>query len=220
MNEIEKARAAWGRAASFTADKEGAYPEHADAQEFEAAERKVVLEYGCGGGSDALSYLRRGAQVIACDIVESNVATALARISDAGFTARGVVLKKSEEIPVPTGSVEIVNAHGVLHHIIDPLPVLRDMRRALKSRGQLFAMLYTETLEESFKHKIEQLQLEYPGLARSEALAWCTDGEGAPYARSYTEAQGRELLDQAGFSVVSTTEYNRGAFRTFKAKRK
>src|SRR4030067_2872760 len=74
----------WKKAASYPESKEDYYPEHAAVQEFNQYTGKRVLEYGCGGGSDALSYLRRGNTVAYLDIVPSNVIVTSPRIEAAG----------------------------------------------------------------------------------------------------------------------------------------
>src|SRR2546429_6246154 len=80
MTTIEQTRKAWARAANFPANKETVYPEHAEVQEFDLNAGKTVLEYGCGGGADALSYLRRQCRVWYVDVVPENVQRATERI--------------------------------------------------------------------------------------------------------------------------------------------
>jgi 2-polyprenyl-3-methyl-5-hydroxy-6-metoxy-1,4-benzoquinol methylase len=215
---IERVREAWSRAAGFPVDKERVYSDHAAAQEFELAKGKTVLEYGCGGGSDTLSYLRRGAMVYFADIVHSNVEVTDLRVTSEGFAqfAMPVALNASATIPLPSSMFDIVSSHGVLHHIVDPLPVLKEFLRLLKPEGKLYVMLYTPSLEERCGTKIAGLVLSQR-ISKEEAFAWCTDGDGAPYARSYSTEEGVGLLQQAGFRVVSSLVYNSGDFRTFRA---
>jgi len=220
--EIERARAHWHRAANYPADKEAVYaPGHASAQEFDAAKGKLVLEYGCGGGSDAMSYLRRGARVWYADVVHSNVAAAGTRIEAAGLSAQAfpLALKASADLStLATESFDIVSSHGVLHHIVDPVPVIREFHRILKPTGLFYCMLYTEHLERRFERQIADLILAHR-ISKSEAFCWLTDERGGPYARSYTVSEGTELLKGCGFRVVKTTDYAKGDFRTFKAER-
>ena len=219
---LERTREFWERAARYPIDKEAHYPDHAAAQDFDRAAHKVVLEYGCGGGSDVLSYLRRdAAQVFACDVVHSNVETTVSRAVAAGFE-RKIALKlldASDRIELPSGSIDIVNAHGVVHHIVDPAPVLAEFFRLLKPGGTLTMMLYTAELEARFASRIDDLVQGEKKLTPGEAFAWCTDEEGAPYARSYTTDQGRALLEGAGFLYESSMVYNNGDFRTFRARK-
>lgn len=101
---VGRARKFWKVASTFPPNKEDVYPEHTKAQEFDALpSNSLVLEYGCGGGSDAMSFLRRGHRVVACDINPSNIASTGARIREADalrFHERYAtwMLLKSDEI--------------------------------------------------------------------------------------------------------------------------
>jgi SAM-dependent methyltransferase len=220
MIPMDRIRQVWTRAATFPANKEGCYPDHAKVQEFDQHVNARVLEYGCGGGSDAMSYLRRGCTIWYADIVPENVEAARRRIEQAGLTAPsyGLVLERSDALPLPPGYFDVVNAHGVLHHIEEPVPVLRALRRVLKPGGYLYVMLYTEHLRTQLDAEVRDL-MGNPQfrLTEGEAFGWATDGQGVPYARAYTEAEGRALIESAGVAVISATPYNSDFFRCFKA---
>jgi SAM-dependent methyltransferase len=212
-------RAAWSRAAGFPASKEEAYPGHTSAQEFELHRGKRVLEYGCGGGADAMSYLRRGCTVWFVDIVEENVKAADARIRAAGLGAmgQGWWLEHNDGIPLPDGVADVASAHGVIHHIPEPVPVLQEIRRVLKPGGLFYCMLYTEFLLARAQPVIRDLT-ENGRCTVEEAFCAFTDGPGAPYARAYTDDDARHLFASAGFGAVDVTGvYNRGDFRTYRA---
>lgn len=221
----------WERASEYPANKEECYPDHARLQQFDKAKGKVVLEYGCGGGGDTLSYLRRGATVKFADFVPKNIDTTYGRIWASNFEAstyEGLLLKDSAKIPLKDKSVDIVSSNGVLHHITDPLPVLKEFYRVLKKGGSLYVMMYTENLWNSFADRIKELTKTW-GISEFTAFGWCTDNEGYPYARAYTEKEGTELIEKAGFSMSWLEAYaptledrkaNRFIFRMFKADKK
>jgi ubiquinone/menaquinone biosynthesis C-methylase UbiE len=220
MNDYEvRTREIWKRAASFPTDKESYYPEHAKVQEFDRDGGKNVLEYGCGGGSDTVSFLKRGAFVWYVDVVPSNVEATATRIRALHTgEAEGRVLERSDQIPCPDESFDVVSAHGVLHHIPEPLYVLQEFYRVLRPGGLAYVMLYSEHYFKELQPRIANLQRE-KHLAFEEAAGWCTDAEGVPYSRFYTEAQGNELFRVAGFKVLQAPLWNKGCFRTFKAEK-
>ena len=214
---IERVRACWARAAGFPGDKERVYPEHAVAHGFDKHAGADVLEYGCGGGSDTLSWLRRGCQVWALDVTPSNVDTTLVRARKMGlsYSLSALALDQSAPIPLASDGFDVVSCHGVLHHIPDPMPVLREFFRLLKPGGHLYVMLYTETL---WKRLLPLTEAGIArGLTREEAFGWGTDEEGCPYAVHYTEAEGVALLASVGFTVLGSLDYNNAEFRTFHA---
>jgi 2-polyprenyl-3-methyl-5-hydroxy-6-metoxy-1,4-benzoquinol methylase len=217
---LDRVRAHWTKAAGYPVNKEAIYHGHADAHEFAACKGKRILEYGCGGGSDTLSMLARGAHVAYADVVHSNVDVTRERVKANGWEERStpLYLDASATIDLPSGSCDVVTSHGVLHHIVDPLPVLREFHRILKPHGRLLVMLYTEQLEHRLRKEIADNVLRHR-LDRFEAFAWATDEKGAPYARSYTRVQGIKFLEDAGFTFESSVDYNRGDFRTFRAAR-
>ncbi len=221
MISLEHIRAVWHSAASYPANKEAVYPEHGAVQEFDLHRDEKVLEYGCGGGADAMSYLRRGCTVWYVDIVPANVEAARRRIEQAGLNGRayGLAIDESARIPIAGHYFDVVSSHGVLHHIEDPAPVVREFHRLLRPGGLLYVMLYTEHLRAHFDAAVRDLMGPPHRLAEVEAFAWCTDGQGVPYARSYTEAEGWALITAGGFDVIRATEFNTRFFRTYKARR-
>jgi SAM-dependent methyltransferase len=224
MSLTEDYRKVWSRASEFPPNKEQVYPEHAKVQEFTKAIDKTVLEYGCGGGSDALSYLRRGAKVWYADICPANVEKTTERVIQGGFAGKAWALPLDATAPLPLGGsyFHIVNCHGVLHHIDDPALVallLSEFRRLLRPEGRLYLMLYTETLRQKFDMNITSLLASGPCKTEHEAFGWCTDGENVPYARWYTGDEGKTLLEANGFKVIDLRLYQDGDFRTFVAER-
>ena len=214
----------WQSAGSYPFDKEAYYPEHAEVQEFGLYSGRAVLEYGCGGGSDARSYAVRGALVTACDIVPENLAVAASRFGeivqpDEKFVMPSFVhLAASSPLPFESESFDVITSHGVVHHIVEPDPVMAEFTRVLVPGGVCYLMLYTEGLWDNFAKQIKCLVAKH-GVTEREAFAWCTDGAGAPYARPYTEAEGQDLLARAGLKTEKVTTWNHGLFRTFKARK-
>jgi ubiquinone/menaquinone biosynthesis C-methylase UbiE len=219
MIPIEVTRDAWKRAGTFPASKETIYSEHATIQEFIQHVGEKVLEYGCGGGSDTLSYLRRKCRVWYADVVPENIEATRARIAIVGLQAfaHPVPMETSWPIPIAGQVMDCVSSHGVLHHIEEPEPVVAEFHRVLRMGGVCYVMLYTETLWAEHARQVKSLLAAGKCQSETEAFGWCTDGVGVPYARAYTEAEGRALLEGAKLRVVSATAYHKGLFRTFKA---
>jgi len=214
--DLTVVRQFWQCASGYPPDKEKCYPDHAIAHEFDRVAGQAVLEYGCGGGSDTMSLLRRGCTVWFADVVITNVRMTMARVQAAGYLAKaiGVPLMHSDKTMLPDGTVDVVNCHGVLHHIEDPRPVLDEFVRVLKPGGRAAIMLYTEGLEKNLAEETQKHMAR--GLTQGQAFGWATDGEGCPYSRSYTVSEGTNLLESAGLKVESTFDYANGLFRTFR----
>lgn len=224
--EFEVSRQFWERARDFPPNKESPHVygrAHTTAQDFDYHAGLRVLEYGCGGGADAMSYLRRRCDVTYCDIVPANVVRTTERIEIEATREpqlpRGhpVVLPASAPLPFPDGVFDLVNAHGVLHHIWDPAPVVAEFFRVLRPDGWVYAMLYTDNLFERCRSHVESLM--GTGLTCEQAFGAVTDGSGCPYARPYTKPQGHALLESAGFFVDKAFVYNDGDFCTYRGRK-
>lgn len=221
LSPSEEYRVAWRLAQTFPVDKEKVYPEHGVVQEFDKHYGLRCLEYGCGGGSDTRSLLRRGNSVWFADIVGSNVDATWKSIErlpiHAGFNP--LPLSHSDIIPLAASFFDLITAHGVLHHIPEGVErVVAELVRVLRPGGLFYAMLYTEILERNYEEQARRFAREN-GWTWERALSECTD-PGTPYTRVYTEDEGRALFEGAGLVVKAAPIWNRGEFRTFQCYKK
>lgn len=219
---LDRERSFWKCAGKFPPNKEEIYPDHAAAVGFdEIPVGRRVLEYGCGGGADAMSWARREQLVWYSDVVEENVLEASKRIQAAGLSSLCTPWKLEASDRWPRGDwtdfFDVVHSHGVLHHIEDPRSVLRAMRSAIKTSGRLVVMLYSPKLRESFEENIRRFMKMDPPLTEGEAFGWCTDGQGCPYARGYSVDETRELLRETGFRLMESRPSHKGLFITHHA---
>jgi SAM-dependent methyltransferase len=171
-----------------------------------------------------MSYLRRGCDVTFCDIVPANVMMAAQRIVAQGASdptdgrrATATLLDASAPLPFPDAAFDVASAHGVLHHIADPSPVVDEFFRVLRPGGWLYVMLYTESLAARCEPIMAGLMTT--GRSREQAFGAVTDGSGCPFARPYTDEEGRRLLERTGFAVDRVIVYNDGDFRTFRGRK-
>lgn len=208
----------WSRASGFPVNKELVYSEHKIAQEFDLIRNKLVLEFGCGNGTDGISYLKRGNQVVFCDIVPGNIDAARKNVGSLIGSAYFQFLEPGKDLPFDDNEFDIVNMHGVCMHIVEPLPVLKELVRVLKPGGHMYVMLYTEFLYNKGEETVKNF-MERENLTLWQAFGAFTDGPGTPYARYYTEEEGRALFSEVGLTVLSTYVYNNYDFRTFKLKK-
>lgn len=218
---IAKVRQGWKFVAdAYVLNKASAYPEHPKIQEFDLHKDKLVLEYGSGVGSDAYEYLQRGNSVVLCDIVPENLAKAKHNLIYFGLVENAMfqLLNESYPLPFKNETFDLVNSHGVVHHIPEGPEVVKEFYRVLKPGGLCYIMLYTEFLGMHFAPQIKPLMEQHPEIqSQEEAFCWLVDGFGTTYAIPYTEKDGVNLLESAGFEVLKTSLYNMDFFRTYKA---
>jgi SAM-dependent methyltransferase len=94
---------------------------------------KVVLDFGCGDGTDTIEIARRGARrVIGLDIREDVLERARAEAERAGVADRCVFTTSSDE------RVDAVMSIDGFEHYADPEQVLHTVRRLLNPDGRVF----------------------------------------------------------------------------------
>lgn len=98
-----------------------------------------VLDLGTGTGVVAVTLARFGCRVTAIDHSPEMLAHARVRAQTAGVEDRvAFQLGDGERLPYPDASFDAVTIQGVLHHLPDCLPMLRESHRILRSGGELY----------------------------------------------------------------------------------
>jgi SAM-dependent methyltransferase len=95
---------------------------------------KVVIDFGCGSGSEAVEMARRGAQkVIGLDIQEKGLEVARERAAQAGVSDRCAFTTHTDE------RADVIVAIDSFEHFDDPAAILRLMRAMIKPDGYVIA---------------------------------------------------------------------------------
>ena len=94
-----------------------------------------LLELGCGTGNLAIAFLKEGlaSSVTGMDISKGMIE--VARKKSVGLRECEFVVGSALQLPFPEGQFDVVAADSFLHHILDPAPCLREIRRVLKPTG-------------------------------------------------------------------------------------
>jgi ubiquinone/menaquinone biosynthesis C-methylase UbiE len=158
--------------------------------EFDLWQGKDVLEVGCGIGTDAVNFVRAGANYRGVDLSVESVAIASRRLCVYGLQATFTVCN-AESLPT-LQKFDLIYSFGVIHHTPDPLAALKECHRCLKDDGELRIMLYAK---DSFKAAMIDAGLDQP-----EAQFGC------PIAHTYTKAEATALLAEAGFQVKDISQ--------------
>lgn len=101
---------------------------------------EVVLDVGCGAGFDSLLAARDigpTGRVIAVDMTEAMLRRTRAGAAALGLTQVETYLGYAEELPVETGSVDVVISNGVLNLTPDKMAAVKEIRRVLKPTGRI-----------------------------------------------------------------------------------
>jgi len=97
---------------------------------------KRILEVGAGTGRDAVALVHAGAEVLTLDYVPGSLDLTIKAANSAGVSV-SPVCGDGQAMPFADGTFDVVFHQGLLEHFPDPLPLLRDNIRVLKSGGHL-----------------------------------------------------------------------------------
>ncbi|CAL8266365.1 unnamed protein product [Lota lota] len=103
----------------------------------------LALDVGCGSGQGSALLAKHFASVVATDISPAQIEMAVAHASMPNVTYK---LSTAEELPLTTGSVDLVTAICAFHWFDRPR-FLQEAHRVLKPRGCLALLNYTLDME-------------------------------------------------------------------------
>jgi ubiquinone/menaquinone biosynthesis C-methylase UbiE len=107
-------------------------------------EGKVLLDAGCGNGSQSVAYTELGLEVIALDLssgLEHGLAF-IGRRENADPHRIHFVQGDLQNPPLADGCVDIIHSAGVLHHTPDTRGTFRRLCRVLAEGGTFYVWLY------------------------------------------------------------------------------
>lgn len=103
---------------------------------------KVVLDYCCGDGDNAITMAKthQAARAVGIDISDVSIENARRRAGEAGLADRTqFFVGDAEKTPFPDATFDIVLCSGVLHHL-DVTAAFPELARILKPGGKVLAV--------------------------------------------------------------------------------
>jgi 2-polyprenyl-3-methyl-5-hydroxy-6-metoxy-1,4-benzoquinol methylase len=174
---------------------------------------KLVLDFGCGSGENTLLLARRGANVLGVDISESLIRVAMKRLKVNGLAgAADFVAGSAHDLPVKSGSVDIVLGIAILHHL-DLDASSREIHRVLKPAGRA---IFQEPVRNSQLIKAVRRAIPYQAPDVSPYERPLTNEElnrfAAPFGRQRVRAFSLPFVNLAQ-AVPALRRYIHGAYR-------
>jgi len=190
------------------------------------ASEKVVLDYGCGPGNDLVGFTTYSTpkRLIGMDVSITSLKEAENRLKLHNANVEFIhINEKDETLPLEDSSIDIINCSGVLHHIIEPIKVLKEFKRVLKDDGYAQVMVYNYDC--IFTHlyiayMIMILENKYKNLTKKQIYAKLSDGyedpngPECPKADCYKPEEFIEIVKKANLnceftgSTISSLEMN------------
>lgn len=178
----------------------------ADVVPFALTREKRVLEIGFGPGYDALKFLESGAIYSGIDITPENIERTKRHLAPFGFQP-DVHLGDAENLPFANATFDFAYSNGVLHHVPDMKKAFSEVARVLRPRSDFYVLLYNR--RSLFYGTVVLLHWLSGGwmhetLARRRSRIEFTTADAAPLVNVYSPTEVRNLLQAAGFDVIST----------------
>jgi len=164
-------------------------PHILDFANFQNWNKKSVLEIGCGIGTDAVNFIRHGANYTGIDLSPNSLQIAKNRLKIFGLN--GNLFSSNIELLDDTlldQEFDLIYSFGVLHHTPNLEVALKNIRRICNQNTQIKIMVYAKN---SWKQKMIESGLDQP-----EAQYGC------PIANVYTDEEITNLLGKTGFRVI------------------
>ena len=156
-----------------------------------------ILEIGCGEG--ALLATMTAAQKFGIDPSINALQRAKGRSNAECAVAR------SEQLPFPSASFDLVATVGVMEHFEDPEAATQEIRRVLSDSGHYIALIQTDlSMPQRFLLKLRQYI--FPRFRPVELIRWARKKMHnpivQPFRKSYTIESARECIERSGLKVT------------------
>jgi ubiquinone/menaquinone biosynthesis C-methylase UbiE len=170
---------------------------------------ELIMDYGCGPGNDVTGFLLYAEPAI---VVGVDVSMKALRLTERRLALHGIpagrfglvrVNESDRRLPFEDRRFDHVNSSGVIHHVSEPLHVLRELRRVLKPSGTCTIMVYNRDsvyfhVYTAYMRTI--VEKRFQGLPVEEAFRRNTDGPKCPVSRAYGAGEFLALCRKAGFN--------------------
>lgn len=151
---------------------------------------KRIVDFGCGSGANSVLLASRGAHVIGVDISEDLIRIARRRMTvNARDRGASFVVGSAHDLPLASGSVDVVFGIAVLHHL-DLRLVSREVRRVLRPGGRA---IFQEPLRNSAVVRFVRSRIPYRAPDISPYERPLTDGELAGFAAPFAASRSRSF---------------------------
>ena len=164
----------------------------------------VILDFGCGPGSDTIGFLLNGAEhVYAADISPKALRMTCSRLAAHGMEqwCTPILIENEKWLPP---EVDHIHAAGVLHPCAAPTATLRRLATGLRDGAEIRLMVYSS--ESAF------YQLVCDG---NPATFRLRADEDAPIANAWTIAEVQQIASNAGLCASHVGSYRHPTERGF-----
>lgn len=182
---------------------------------WEETKDKVIIDFGCGDGEDAVDIAKHGARkVIGVDILEHSLARARQRATEYGVTGNCTFVTKTDE------RADVILSLDAFEHFDDPAEILRIMRRLLKDNGCVLAAFGPTWYHPLGGHLFSPFPWAHLIFSERSLIRWRSDFK-TDGATRFCEAEGglNQMTIRRFESIVAESDFELAAFETVPIRR-
>src|ERR1044071_7557463 len=169
---------------------------------------KVVIDFGCGDGEDAIEVAARGAKkVIGVDIRERALANARRAAAQRGVSGRCTFAAWTDE------KADVILSIDAFEHFDDPAEILRVMRHLLKDNGCVLAAFGPTWYHPLGGHLFSPFPWAHLILTEESLIRWRSDFK-TDGATSFREVEGglNQMTIRRFQSIVAQSDFEFAEF--------
>jgi len=169
---------------------------------------KVVIDFGCGDGEDAVEVAKRSAKrVVGVDIRIRALERARARAAAEGVSDRCVFTTATEE------KADVILSLDAFEHFDDPAEILRIMRRLLKDNGAIIAAFGPTWYHPLGGHLFSPFPWAHLVFTEKSLIRWRSDFK-TDGATRFCEAEGglNQMTIRRFESIVAASDFRFAEF--------
>src|SRR5689334_13889417 len=169
---------------------------------------KVVIDFGCGDGEDAVEVAKRSAKrVVGVDIRIRALERARARAAAEGVSDRCVFTTATDE------QADVILSLDAFEHFDDPAEILRIMRRLLKDNGAIIAAFGPTWYHPLGGHLFSPFPWAHLVFTEKSLIRWRSDFK-TDGATRFCEAEGglNQMTIRRFESIVAASDFKFAEF--------
>jgi len=161
-----------------------------------------ILDVGTGTARIpiAISQMRPAWELTCIDLSANMLKVGAENVSKAGVRSQiKLELIDAKAMPYPDSYFDMVISNSIIHHLPDPLPFLREVKRVLKPNGAIFLRDLLRPMDEEIRHNLVEM---YAGDCNSHQKQLFSDSLQA----AFTLAEVEMMVETAGLEGLRIYE--------------
>jgi SAM-dependent methyltransferase len=166
---------------------------------------RIVLDGGCGDGKNLAYLVRQGFFIVGTDASRSALVKCRRYLQEQALPREYLLLAPNplEQLPLLDEAVDAAICVDVLGHVTEPVPILREIARAVRKGGLIYASVF------SMKDGCRTGPRMRPNQDNPREFWYQPSDQNNPrlYFRFYDEVEARRMFETSGLRLRSISSH-------------